>query len=238
MPLFVQTLSDVHSDWSSQPTDVMATLSRAAGMCCLSVCLAVYLTPLAPHTQLNVINTQLLPVMHERGVDLHFPEKDQLLSAFVMNDENPLENDSKELDKTPTTLNDEGNPQSSVDSSSTDSVLHVCSYSELAQAIVSTISPPSAMHRWLSECGSVSQCMGIGLLEGAWQRWPLVYDPQGLAREWVKATHGDTLISLDGDNRWARHYQYRIDDLSYIYVYRLRQIKLRMHYNYAIRVKN
>ncbi len=190
---FLQTLSEVNSDWSSQPTDITATLSKAVGMCCLSVCVSVYLPPLPTHTQLDIINSQVLPIMKERGVELHFPVKDQLLSAFVS--ENHI---SKDLDKTPSNEDD----VSHCIDESTQSVIHVCSYSELAQAVVSTIAPQSSMHSWLSSCCSVSQTIGFGLVEGAWRKWPLMYDPHGLAREWVKSTIGETLISLDGENRW------------------------------------
>ena len=183
--LIFQTLSGAHTDWLSQSTDVTAALSKAMGACCLSVCLAVYLSPLPPHTQLDAINQQILPVMRERGIELYWPETDQYLSAFVS--ENPTEN----------------NTDSHNNDSVSCSVTQVQSYSDLTQAIVSTLATRSFTDRWMGGCGSVSQLMGLCLIEQSWHRWPLVFDPQGLAGRWIRTAVGETLVTLDGDNRWV-----------------------------------
>ncbi len=180
-----QTLSGAHTDWLSQSTDVTAALSKAMGACCLSVCLAVYLSPLSPHTQLEAINQQVIPVMRERGIELYWPGADQYLSAFASG--NPTENhdNATYLD------------------ASTRSVSQVQSYSDLAQAVVSTLAPRSFTDRWISGCGSVSQLLGLCLIQQSWRRWPLVFDPQGLAGRWIRTAVGETLVTLDGDNRWV-----------------------------------
>ena len=172
----------------------MAALSRSIGSCCLSLCVAVYLSSLPPHTQLEVINNQVIPVMtHERGVELVWPENNRYLSAFVTERDVPVATPAGAVATPP-------GKDNSAEGQSCD-VSHVLSYSALSKCLVSTLVPPSFSDHWIGECGSLPQLLSFSLVESSWRRWPLVHDPHGMARQWVRTLVGEPLIILDGSDR-------------------------------------
>ena len=189
-----QTLSPVHEVWLSQSTDVMTALSRSIGSCCLSVCVAVYLSCLPPHTQLEVINNQIIPVMtHERGVELVWPENNRYLSTFVT--------ESDVLVATPTDAVATPPGKDNSAEGQAHEVSHMLSYSALSKCLVSSLVPPSFSDRWIGGCGSLPQLLSFSLVESSWRRWPLVHDPHGLAGRWMRTLVGEPLIVLDGSDR-------------------------------------
>ena len=167
------------------------TLTESIGACCLSVSHAVYLSPLEPHIQMDIINNQIVPVMQERGVELHWEKQDEFLSAFV-----GLDHDSE--DEVATSLDDSLNgPEIRQQVSSSQTL----SYSSLCSSLLRTLVPESFTDHWLSIGGNLVQLLSFALMTSSWNRWPLAYDPHGLAGNWIEQYVGETLVSLDASDR-------------------------------------
>ena len=61
------------------------------------------------------------------------------------------------------------------------------------QAALPFLVDESFVNSWLAEGYGVSQLLPLTLVETAWNRWPLVYDPEGFAALWIKQSRGEEL---------------------------------------------
>ena len=191
--MYFQSLSGIYEDWQSESCDPGVTLTKYIGVCCLSVSLAVYLSPLEPHIQMDIINNQIVPVMEEKGIELNWDKQDKFLSAFFTFDEMlTLE------DEVADSLDDSLNGPEVRQQVSTSQPL---SYSGLCSRLLRTLAPESFSDHWLSVGCSLVQLLPFALMTSSWNRWPLVYDPHGLASNWIKLYAGEVLISLDASDR-------------------------------------
>ena len=64
---FPQVLAAHYDKWREELSAADHALSQELGSLAISACVPVYLASLPPHTQLDTLNTLLLPLLRERG---------------------------------------------------------------------------------------------------------------------------------------------------------------------------
>ena len=185
------------------------TVGQSVGALCLANTMACYLSSLEPHLQMDVLNTQLVPILRERGVSLHWRAINHFMLAVAGIDVTPSPGEGREehlrasehemAESEDAIAESTGASPCSLDCESMLSQSH----SSVSAFMLAHMIPESVGDQWLSLSGeyhSLSYLLCSGLIHTAWNKWPLVVDPQDLASQFIKQRRKD-LTCLDASNR-------------------------------------
>ena len=165
---------------------------HTVGGLALSVTVAVYFSAAPPHVQVEVLNNHLKPVLEERGVQLQWKPADAFLSAIY-----------------------KPSPQENATLPSNESKV-VTSYSQLCLKVLPHMLPEVFVDEWLAKGYSLPQLVPVGLIVSSWNKWPMIYDPDGFAVCWIQQYREEELIILDACDRLALNMC--IGSSKYVYV--------------------
>ena len=191
--LMLQVLSGVDDHWWEEVEQGGCVLYQTFGALALVVSMATYLSPLPPHTQMEVVVTQLVPLLEERGVGLHWKPADTFISVFCHSSSSSAEAEPPQEDR-------QGEAETIVHTSPT----QFPSYPHLSASVLPFLVDASLVDRWLAEGYEMTQLLQLGLMESTWHRWPLMYDPEGYAASWIKQCRGEELVCVDATDRYAQ----------------------------------
>lgn len=185
-------------------------LHQSIGDLTLTTVMATYLSHLPPHTQMEIVNNELSPTLEERGVGLeesgvglHWKAANPFINMFCLSSCSSSQASilhqaaSALLQDTATTEDPTASPVSEM----------FPSYSNLSASALPFLVDESFVNSWLAEGYGVSQLLPLALVETAWNRWPLVYDPEGFAALWIKQCKGEELVCLDATDRYLCLYE-------------------------------
>lgn len=188
-------------------------LHQSIGALTLTTVMATYLSHLPPHTQMEIVNNELRPTLEERGVGLEesgvglhwkatnpFMNMFCLLSCSSIEASIPHQAASALLQDTATTEDPTAKNISPVSET-------FPSYSHLSASALPFLVDESFVNGWLAEGYGVSQLLPLALVETVWNRWPLVYDPEGFVALWIKQCRGEELVCLDATDRYIYLYE-------------------------------
>ena len=194
--------------WQEDAEQDGCALHQTLGALTLVVSMATYLSPLPPHTQMEIIVNQLAPLLEERGVDLHWKPSDPFVSAFFPSSSLSMGDKTSQEDRQV--------PQGDVETSTIVSPEPFSSYPHLSASILPFLVDASLVDGWLAEGYELSQVLQLGLMESTWHRWPLMYDPEGYAASWIKQSRGEELVWVDATDRYT-HTHIRACTHTYIH---------------------
>ena len=184
-------------------------LHQSIGALTLTTVLATYLSHLPPHTQVEIVNNQLRPTLEERGVGLeekgvglNWKPANPFMSMFSLSPCPSIQasiphKDASALQQDTTMAEDPSSKKISPVSET------FPSYGHFSASILPFLVDESFVDGWLAEGYGVSQLLHLALVETAWNRWPLVYDPEGFAASWIKRCKGEELVCLDATDRYV-----------------------------------
>ena len=90
-----------------------------------------------------------------------------------------------------------GGPREKGDRQEEDEGESLSSYLTLCGRVLSQIVPDAFSSQWLG-CGySLPAVLAMGLAVHGWHRWTLLYDPEGLAVQWLQEWRGEKMMTLD-----------------------------------------
>lgn len=172
-------MSGTHEQWQSELDATTCTVTQMIGGLALTVSLAVYMSSVPPHTQMNVVNSHLKPVLAERGIELKWKDSNSLIDMHLVKANSKQMTDSADKDET----EDEAN------------------YIRLCTSMLPLLLPEAFINSWSAKGCSLPQLLQIGLVVSSWNKWPLVYDPESFAATWLKEYRGEELLVLDATDR-------------------------------------
>ena len=188
-------------------------LHQSIGDLTLTTVMATYLSHLPPHMQMEIVNNELRPTLEERGVGLeesgvglHWKAANPFMNMFCLSSCSsiqasiPHQAASAVLQDTATTEDPTAKNISPVSEK-------FPSYSHLSASAFPFLVDESFVNSWLAEGYGVSQLLPLTLVETAWNRWPLVYNPEGFAASWIKKCRGEELVCLDATDRYLCLYE-------------------------------
>lgn len=195
----IQSLSGLHDSWRNQLESSTTAIGHSVGALCVATTLACYLASTEPHSQMEVINVHIVPLLQERGIGLYWKTCNAFTRVMA------------ELCHTPsaveasTTKDSPGpEPKERENEDTTDcKVLLSSSYSSLSWCVLSHMIPELLADRWLSVpsmCHSLPYMLCSALIHTSWNKWPLVYDPQNLALKCMRECSKE-LVTLDATDR-------------------------------------
>ena len=190
--LLLQALSGVDDHWQEEVEQGGCVLHQTLGALALVVSLTTYLSPLPPHTQMEIVVTQLAPLLEERGVGLHWKPADPFISSFCHSSSPSVEADPPQEDR-------QGEAETIAHTSPTP----FPSYPHLSASVLPFLVDASLVDGWLAEGYEMTQLLQLGLMESTWHRWPLMYDPEGYAASWIRQCRGEELVCVDATDRYA-----------------------------------
>lgn len=173
------------------------------GALATSVGVATYLSSSDPCTLASVMATCLVPVLEERGLALSWGQTSPGVFYFdTPKTIHPL----SQVGEGETTPSEPFGP--AVQSLMTgDGAQATCvSFSALSAALASQLVSWPLIDRWSAEGFGPTQLLSMATLASSWNKWPLVYDPDGFAEAWLRHCHGDELTVLDVGERSSNLY--------------------------------
>ena len=185
----------MHEQWQCDKDTACSSLTHTIGGLALTTTLAVYLSSLLPHAQLDILHCQLRPVLEERGIELHWKAAD----SFLITHSNTEHNTKPSPQEDKTDQSEDSNkalPHSPVVPTQA-----TPTYTNLCISLLPHLVSESFVDHWLVEGYQPVQLLPVALVSSSWNRWPLVYDPEGFARTWVKQFTGEELVTLDATDR-------------------------------------
>ena len=186
-------------------------MQLSAGVLCLQVALSCYLASTQHHIQMELINVDLVPLLKERGMELHWELCNSFLSSMpslsakansgakkARNLSHTSEDDEKGEKKTDSTVcSMEGNLSKN---NSPAAEQHMAkSFAFLSECLLCHIIPEALVDEWLSlPVAFHSPCFLLfaGLIHNSWNKWPLLYDPQGFASNWINS-YKEGVVCID-----------------------------------------
>lgn len=198
LPLVPQALSMAHVQWSQQLDVLGYALSDQLGTLALVAAYTSYLTPLPPNSTLSVINSHILPCIAEKGFTIDLRNKlttslfqPLLTPPLVSSTHSPSDNgspkssDSDAEDSPPPPPPPTATPhlppvpldedQPSIDS-----------FDELAHCLLGVLSSDRLRSHYVFTSLNTIRLLCMALVGGAWNRWPLIFDPEGMAVQCVQ----------------------------------------------------
>ena len=173
----------------------------SVGTLAASLCVATYLSSSNPCTLASVTETCLAPVLEERGLALCWGQTSP--SVFYLDTpetEHPL-SQAGEGKTTPSEMLGPVN-QSPVTGDEPTCV----SFTTMSAALASRLISLPLINQWTIAGLSPTQLLSMTTLASSWNKWPLVYDPDGFAEAWLRCCHGDELTVLDMGERSNNFY--------------------------------
>ena len=210
--------------WKQEMEDVSVAITSSVGALCLSVSMVVYLAPLNTHEQMEAINSQLVPLLDERGVQLCWKRVNSLVDVMKQVSQGTqlhipspggeevtrkVDDHTGELQVSPAQSSATTTSKTSKDCSKQ---ALSSSYASCCACLQYLLVEEQFLDEWLtsnSTCPSLAYLMPCSLVHSVWNRWPLVCDPHGFASKWIKGYVGQELVCLDGRDRY----------IVYIYLY-------------------
>lgn len=209
-----QSLSGLQEHWNSLLKLSDAAIHRSVGGLCLTVTVSCYLASAQPHLQMELVNSHLVPLLTERGVELCWDRCSTILTGMPsISRAAHVHRDGTAHEKSATRVCEDGVLQGVADSEGEVSVedsfpekelLTVShrlswSYASLCGCLLSYMIPEALVDKWFSLeviSHSPSFLFFSGLVHTSWNRWPLVFDPQGLAFRWVSC-YKEGVVHMD-----------------------------------------
>ena len=74
-------------------------------------------------------------------------------------------------------------------------------YAHLCSSLLPLLVPGEFLDQWLARGYSLPELLRVGGVVSAWNRWPLIYDPEGFAVSWLQRYRGEELRELDATTR-------------------------------------
>ena len=186
--VFWQSLSGVQGHWNSLLKLSDDAVRQSIGGLCLSVTVSCYLASEEPHVLMEMVHVQLVPLLMERGVEMFWDTGSNLLTIMpsISHTTHVCDETAHEKSMSGGTVSVEVTlPENDL---STSSRLVSCSYASLCNCLLSYTIPEALVEIWFSQpviSHSPSFLFFAGLLDTSWNRWPLIFDPQGMAFRWV-----------------------------------------------------
>lgn len=178
------------------------------GVLALAACYTSYLTPLPPTSTLSIINNHLLPCITEKGFTIDMSSK-LVLGLFQPNLVPSFTSSPRSLSADRSSNSSVSNaedappsnppPPSPPPPTATPHLLTVpieedrptiSNFDELSHCLLTTLSSESLSSHHVYTAINTNQLLQMALIGGAWNRWPLVYDPEGLAVKFIKQCWG------------------------------------------------
>ena len=191
--------------WREDAEHGGCALHQTLGALTLVISMATYLSPLPPHTQMEIVVNQLVPLLEERGVDVHWKPSDPFVSVFCHSSSFSLGAKTPQEDR-------QGEVENSAIVHTSPAPEPFPSYPHLSASILPFLVEASLVDGWLAEGYELSRLLQLGLMESTWHRWPLMYDPEGYAASWIKQSRGEELVWVDATDRYTHIH-------AYIYAY-------------------
>ncbi len=204
----VQSLTGLQETWERRLQDSGAAVHRSMGLLCLNMTLACYLSSVPHHTQMEVINVDLVPLLKERGMELYWGPKNSFMcnmpslssssrkKTLAKSEQDASQNEHEDHNE-----NNSGHATKIHSRKSSDNVEdHITdSFACLSEHLLSHFIPEALVDDWLSRREAFhSPCFLLfaSLVHDSWNQWPLLYDPLGLASQWIETLH-ENIVCID-----------------------------------------
>ena len=172
----------------------------------MATTLSCYLASAQPHTLMEVVNVHIVPLLQERGISLFQKTCNESFVAVISGINRAACAIEEGDDKSPSNeQKDEKDDPTDLSSDTSDCKLLLSSaYNSLSAYVLSHMIPDSLADRWLATPSlghSLSLLLCTALVHTSWNKWPLIYDPQGLAVKCVEECSKE-LVVLDATDRY------------------------------------
>ena len=203
----LQSLSGVYEHWRGELNTNSTIITNTVGALCLCASIAVYLSPLAPHVQMEIVNSQLVPVLEDRGIELCWKSTNKfanVVTSFSSSSNDDTQADDRGDTSEVNTADEESdrNKTCCVYAKDCSKSQLNSSFASLCSCVVSLLVKESFSDQWLAQCCSLPHLLPCSLVHSMWNRWPLIYDPQGFAAQWL-TQYNEKLVRLDASDRYC-----------------------------------
>ena len=159
---------------------------------------------------MEVINVKLVPILEERGIELSWENCNKFMRAISDVSTAHRGNDTESVVARKDSVGVEPEDTESKDLDEArdikNSVSHLSSsYASLSSCMLSRMVPEDVSDHWLSLSTahlSLSFLLCSGLVHTSWNKWPLIFDPQNLASEWIQK-YDEEVVCLDATDRYS-----------------------------------
>ena len=223
-----QALSAARVQWSQKlRTLVESAVFSQLGMLVLAACYTSYLTPLPFNQVLSVTNTHVLPCIAEKGFVIHMQTKfstkpftePSITSLSSPNGASCGTGDSTTNRPSPLSTSAHPPHPSSAPTEGNRFLFH--SSEELTQCLLAVLSSDTIKaHHVFNNLNSFSQ-LHMAVVSRSWNKWPLVYDYEGIVGPYMKQTWGERfkdkkerekhgIVVVDARDRFVcKHFKYK-----------------------------
>lgn len=196
-------MSGFHEHWQSELESSNEAISHNMGALCLTVTVSCYLASAEAHVQMEVVNNQIVPILQERGISLHWKTCNTFMKT-ISDVSGPPSSSDNDGDRDSIQVAELGGGDEDMSAGARSSkALLSCSYASLSGCVLTHMISESLADRWLSLAAthhSPPYLLCSGLICTSWNRWPLVYDPQDLALRSITQCNKD-VVCMDATNR-------------------------------------
>lgn len=201
-------MSTVQTQWSKQLDMLKNAIEDKIGSLSLASCYTSYLTSLPLNVTLNIINESLFPCIIDKGftVDINYKPLTGLFQRSLESCSFSSTPRSPSVDKSTGSESSLPPPPPSHATPHPVTLINdapiIESTKELAHFLSTTLSTEKQLsHHVITGINAIQFLISV-TIKKAWNRWPLLYDPENLVKQFITVDN-EVIVILNTRNRYV-----------------------------------